>query len=172
MSGAQARLSQVKDILTFNKTATTIPFDPDCTKFPNRKDVPRRADAPRDAAWVWGEDDQVISSSFSCSAPLTSDQLGRINLLTPTRVKAASAEIKTGETISLKCALAPRIWLPWANCNSLPLTEPGTPCFHRETFKHEIKDLAEGKAFDDLYTLNTQSGTQWDGFRHVLHLSG
>ncbi|KAL9006896.1 MAG: hypothetical protein Q9188_000351 [Gyalolechia gomerana] len=139
MSGAQARLSQVKDILTFNKIATTIPFDPDCTKFPSRKDVPRRADAPRDAAWVWGED----------------DQLGRINLLTPTRVKAASAEIKTGETISL----------------NLPLTEPGTPCFHRETFKHEIKDLAEGKAFDDLYTLNTQSGTQWDGFRHVSNLA-
>ncbi|KAL8709792.1 MAG: hypothetical protein Q9220_005578 [cf. Caloplaca sp. 1 TL-2023] len=86
MSDAQARLNQVKDILTFNRTATTIPFDPDCTRFPNRKDVPRRADAPAGAAWVWGED----------------DQLGRINLLTPTRVKAATAEIKTGETIALK----------------------------------------------------------------------
>ncbi|KAL8951172.1 MAG: hypothetical protein Q9222_002832 [Ikaeria aurantiellina] len=86
MSDAQARLNQVKDILTFNKTATAIPFDPDCTRFPSRKDVPRRADAPPGAAWVWGEDDQV----------------GRINLLTPTRVKAATAEIKVGETIALK----------------------------------------------------------------------
>lgn len=51
---------------------------------------------------------------------------------------------------------------------SLPLNVPEVPAFHRESFKHEIKDLAEGKAFDDLYTLNTQSGTQWDGFRHVL----
>ncbi|KAL8943463.1 MAG: hypothetical protein Q9211_000960 [Gyalolechia sp. 1 TL-2023] len=59
MSDAQVRLNQVNDILTFNKTATTIPFDPDCTKFPNRKDVPRRADAPQDAAWVWGGNDQV-----------------------------------------------------------------------------------------------------------------
>ena len=44
---------------------------------------------------------------------------------------------------------------------------PEIPCFHRETFKHEIKALAPGKAYDDVYTLNTQSGTQWDGFRHV-----
>lgn len=64
MSDAQARLNQVKDMLTFNRTATTLPFDPDCTKFPSRKDVPRRADAPRDAAWVWGEDDQVKYLEF------------------------------------------------------------------------------------------------------------
>ncbi|KAL8925944.1 MAG: hypothetical protein Q9208_003257 [Pyrenodesmia sp. 3 TL-2023] len=140
MSDAQARLNQVKDILTFNKTATTIPFDPNCTKFPSRKDVPRRADAPPGAAWVWGENDQI----------------GRLNLLTPARVKAAAAEIKTGEKISLK---------------SLPLNVPEVPAFHRETFTHEIKDLAEGKAFDDIYSLNTQSGTQWDGFRHVSHLA-
>ncbi len=25
----------------------------------------------------------------------------------------------------------------------------------------------ENMAYDDKYTLNTQSGTQWDGFRHV-----
>ncbi|KAI4118347.1 MAG: hypothetical protein LQ338_007424, partial [Usnochroma carphineum] len=54
--------------------------------------------------------------------------------------------------------------------SSLPMNEPQTPCYHRETFKHEIKDLANGMAFDDLYTLNTQSGTQWDGFRHVRSL--
>ncbi|KAL8995208.1 MAG: hypothetical protein Q9169_004996 [Polycauliona sp. 2 TL-2023] len=123
----------------FGLTATTIPFDPNCTKFPSRKDVPKRADAPEGAAWVWGED----------------DQLGRINLLTPTRVKAATSEIKTGETIAL----------------NLPMNVPEIPCFHRETFKHEIKALAPGKAYDDVYTLNTQSGTQWDGFRHVSHLA-
>ena len=47
------------------------------------------------------------------------------------------------------------------------MNAPEIPCFHRETFKHEIKALAPGKAYDDVYTLNTQSGTQWDGFRHV-----
>ncbi|KAL8664183.1 MAG: hypothetical protein Q9202_003261 [Teloschistes flavicans] len=58
MSDAQARLNQVKDTLTFSKTATGIPFDPNCIEFPARLDVPRRPDAPPGAAWVWGEDDQ------------------------------------------------------------------------------------------------------------------
>ncbi len=59
MSTAQARLTQIKDFVTMNKTATTIPFDPDCTKFPTRKEVPQRSDAPSEAAWVWGKDDNV-----------------------------------------------------------------------------------------------------------------
>ncbi|CAF9926608.1 MAG: hypothetical protein HETSPECPRED_006368 [Heterodermia speciosa] len=126
--------------MSSNRIEMTLPFDPDSTVFPSRKDVPRRDDAPEGAAWVWGKD----------------DNLGRLNLLTPTRVKAAAAEIKTGEAISLN--------------NSLPLNVPEVPAFHREKFKHEIKPLVEGLAYDDLYTLNTQSGTQWDGFRHMAHL--
>lgn len=50
---------------------------------------------------------------------------------------------------------------------SLPLHVPETPAFHREPFEHNIKELAEGISYDDTYSLNTQSGTQWDGFRHV-----
>jgi hypothetical protein len=46
---AHNRLIKISDFLTGNKTATTIPWDPDCTKFPNRKDVPRREDAPEGA---------------------------------------------------------------------------------------------------------------------------
>jgi len=46
---ANSRLTQISDFLTRNKTATTIPWDPDCTKFPSRKDVPRREDAPEGA---------------------------------------------------------------------------------------------------------------------------
>lgn len=30
--------------------------------------------------------------------------------------------------------------------------------------------MTEGIAYDDLYHLNTQSGTQWDGFRHFAHI--
>ena len=88
-STAQRRLSQVKDFLTMNKTAATIPFDPDSSKFPPRKDVPQAPYAPPGVptAWVWGE----------------TDFIGRLNLLTPTRVKtAAASEIKTGEMVSLK----------------------------------------------------------------------
>ena len=53
---------------------------------------------------------------------------------------------------------------------SLPLNVPNQPAFGREVFQHEIKTLAEGYAYDDLYTMNTQSGTQWDGFRHFAHM--
>ena len=53
---------------------------------------------------------------------------------------------------------------------SLPLDVPKVPAFKREEFKHEIKTLVDGIAYDDLYHLNTQSGTQWDGFRHVAHV--
>lgn len=56
--------------------------------------------------------------------------------------------------------------------NSLPLNHPEVPAFARESFKHEIKTLSENVAYDDKYELNTQSGTQWDGFRHVCLLNG
>ncbi|KAH8795871.1 hypothetical protein F5882DRAFT_35518 [Hyaloscypha sp. PMI_1271] len=134
---AHNRLTKISDFLTGNKTATTIPWDPDCTKFPNRKDVPRREDAPVGAAWVWG----------------TEDYLGRINLLTPARVSAASKEIRSGDIVPL----------------NLPLDVPNVPAFGREPFKHEIKILGKNVAYDDKYQLNTQSGTQWDGFRHIAH---
>jgi len=39
-------LTKIFDISTFNKTATTIPFDPDCTKFPSRKELPEIPGAP------------------------------------------------------------------------------------------------------------------------------
>jgi len=47
---------------------------------------------------------------------------------------------------------------------------PNVPAFGREVFQHEIKTLAEGIAYDDVYHMNTQSGTQWDGFRHFAHI--
>jgi hypothetical protein len=50
---------------------------------------------------------------------------------------------------------------------SLPLNVPEQPGFGREKFVHTIKPLLENIAYDDKYELNTQSGTQWDGFRHV-----
>ena len=51
--------------------------------------------------------------------------------------------------------------------SSLPLNVPEKPAFDREVFKHTVKTLVDGIAYDDCYSLNTQSGTQWDGFRHV-----
>lgn len=48
-SKATSRLTQIGDFLTGNKTAQEIPWDPNCTKFPVRKDVPKRGDAPEGA---------------------------------------------------------------------------------------------------------------------------
>ena len=58
-SSSQRRLSQVKDFLTLNKRPTSIPWDPDCTIFPTRKELPQINGAPDGAAWVWGADDWV-----------------------------------------------------------------------------------------------------------------
>ncbi|KAI9874893.1 MAG: hypothetical protein M1830_009147, partial [Pleopsidium flavum] len=80
---------------------------------------------------------------------------GRLNLLTDARVLAASKEIKSGKVIPL----------------NLPLDVPKIPSFGREEFKHEIKVLHPSIAYDDLYHLNTQSGTQWDGMRHFAHIA-
>ncbi len=137
-SQAGRRLHQLRDSL-LGKTATTIPFDPDSTSFPTRKNLPKVVGAPDEAAWVWGKDDFV----------------GRLNLLTPTRVKAAAAaEIRTGEMARL----------------DLPTNVPAQPAFGRQKFEHRIVELAEGVAYDDVYHMNTQSGTQWDGFRHFAHV--
>jgi hypothetical protein len=60
-NSAGKRLTQLKDILTLNKTATTIPWDPNCTIFPTRKELPEIPGAPAEAAWTWGESDYVRS---------------------------------------------------------------------------------------------------------------
>ncbi|KAJ5640878.1 hypothetical protein N7528_000503 [Penicillium herquei] len=115
-----------------------LPWDPTCDQFPSLKQLPKLPNAPEGAAWVWGKDDQI----------------GRLNLLTPERVKDSAAEIRTGELIRL----------------DLPLDVPKKPAFERETFVHNIKTVTKDVVFDDTYALNTQSGTQWDGFRHFAHI--
>lgn len=64
-STASQRLAQIKDFLTMSKTATTIPWDPNSTKFPTRKELPKIPGAPEDAAWVWGDDDNVCRHFLS-----------------------------------------------------------------------------------------------------------
>ncbi|KAL3957046.1 hypothetical protein ACCO45_007624 [Purpureocillium lilacinum] len=114
-----------------------LPWDPTNSVFPSRKHLPRTEGAPTDAAWTWGAD----------------DNLGRLNLLTPSRVVAANAEILSGEIARV----------------DLPLDVPRQPSWGRERFRHTIKVVQEGIGNDDLYELNTQSSSQWDGFRHMSH---
>ncbi|KAK8160489.1 hypothetical protein IWX90DRAFT_268153 [Phyllosticta citrichinensis] len=137
-SAAARRLSQIGNLLKSNKKAMALPWNPDSTEFPTRNELSKVDGAPEGAAWVWGKDDFI----------------GRLNLLTPSRVLAASKEIRTGEIVPV----------------NLPLNVPEVPAFEREAFQHEIKTIIENTAYDDKYSLNTQSGTQWDGFRHFCHL--
>jgi hypothetical protein len=71
---ASERLKKVVDTLSSNPISTSIlpdtmssrvqvpdqlPWDPTCTRFPSRKELPKLTGAPEGAAWVWGEDDSV-----------------------------------------------------------------------------------------------------------------
>ncbi|KAL1867534.1 hypothetical protein VTK73DRAFT_4137 [Phialemonium thermophilum] len=117
-----------------------IPWDPHNAVFPRRTELPALPGAPKGAAWVWGDD----------------DNLGRLNLLTASRIAAAAAScIVSGESARV----------------DLPLNVPVQPSWGRETFQHTIKVILGegGVGHDDVYALNTQSGTQWDGFRHVSY---
>lgn len=80
------------------------------------------------------------------------DQLGHLNLLTPETVAAAAKEIVDGTRVSV----------------NLPLGHLKTPCFGRVPLKHSLirKDVI---AFDDSLDMNTQSSSQWDGFRHYAY---
>lgn len=112
----------------------------DQSTFPKRAELPIVAGTPPGSAWFWGG----------------SDELGRLNLLTPQRIaKATQENVNTGEVISL----------------NLPLNIPGPPFFGRKPFQHEIKEIGKG-AFDDEMATNTQSSSQWDGFRHLAGPSG
>lgn len=46
---------------------------------------------------------------------------------------------------------------------------PRHPALGRCAFQHTIHPVIDGVVFDETYMLNTQSSTQWDGFRHFAH---
>ncbi|KAJ5621660.1 hypothetical protein N7528_006443 [Penicillium herquei] len=78
------------------------------------------------------------------------DQLGMLNLLTPANTVAAAGEIVEGVRVSTD----------WA------LDSMAKPCFGRSAFQHTVKNKAPRAVNDDILTFNTQSSSQWDGFRH------
>ncbi|HEX5587683.1 MAG TPA: cyclase family protein, partial [Acidimicrobiia bacterium] len=81
------------------------------------------------------------------------DVLGTLNLQTPERVRRATASIRTGEWFSL----------------DLDLALPDPPLFGRPAFRHEVTGPLGGGHDDLLHGWNTQSSSQWDGFRHFAH---
>ena len=77
--------------------------------------------------------------------------LGRLVLLTPDRVaRAAQTQVLTGR----------RVNLGW-DLNKLEFA-----CFDRQPCEMKMVPLLDGVAFDDIYTLNPQQSSQWDGLRH------
>ncbi|KAF7298292.1 Serine/threonine protein kinase PRP4 [Mycena kentingensis (nom. inval.)] len=82
------------------------------------------------------------------------DELGTVNLLTEAVVKlAASEEIRLGRSVGLN----------W------PLNFPEKPMFARKApeINMTVREPREIGVRDDEIHINTQSGTQWDGLRHV-----
>ncbi|KIX91945.1 uncharacterized protein Z520_12334 [Fonsecaea multimorphosa CBS 102226] len=129
-------------------------WDPDSNSLPKLEELPAIEGAPHYAAWFWGKDDEASSTSQpTCIQTANSNvQLGRLNLLTPKRIAKAASLIQTGESAGL----------------NFPAGLPYPTFFGREPFKHTLKQV-NPRAYDDLYSLNTQSSSQWDGFRHVGH---
>ncbi len=109
-------------------------------KIPAYDDLPVRAGAPAGAAWgVFGDDDAV----------------GTINLLTPARVIAAAASIRSGKVFAM----------------NLPINIPDPPLFTRGKHTHTIKIFPNADFVLDDYLDNfyPQSSSQWDALAHVKH---
>lgn len=90
------------------------------------------------ASWdVWGDD----GAPFGC-----------LNLLTPERVVAAAGLVRRGAVFALN----------W------DMRLPDPPMFDRQPFRHEVTGGPTSTSHDDvLHGWNTQSSSQWDGFRHI-----
>jgi len=82
------------------------------------------------------------------------DEFGSLNLLTPERVLAGKACVERGAVFALN----------W----DMELPDP--PLFGRSAFVHKVNDLDHDAGHDDdVSGWNTQSSSQWDGFRHIKH---
>jgi hypothetical protein len=82
------------------------------------------------------------------------DVFGCLNLLTPERVKRATQCVRKGSVFALN----------W------DMKMPDPPLFGRDAFTHEVVWLPNEAGHDEhISGWNTQSSSQWDGFRHIRH---
>lgn len=77
------------------------------------------------------------------------DVFGCLNLLTPERVVAAARLVEKGAVFAL----------------NLDAELPDPPLYGRAGPQHTV--LGDGLGHDDVLSFNTQSSSQWDGFRHI-----
>ena len=82
------------------------------------------------------------------------DVLGTLNLLTPDRVKRGAECVRKGSVFAI----------------NLDMHLPDPPLFGRAAFEHEVIWLQNEAGHDEhISGWNTQSSSQWDGFRHIKH---
>lgn len=100
-------------------------------------------------------DDLPLRAGLRCAWEVWSesgDVFGCLNLLTPERAATAAAQVERGAVFALN----------W----SMGLPDP--PLFGRSKFDHEVTGDDVTTSHDDvLHGWNTQSSSQWDGFRHI-----
>lgn len=108
--------------------------EPTTSKIPTFEQLRLKPQDPPYSAWgLWGDH----------------DELGRLNLLTPEIVKAASQEIQHGIRISLNLPL---------DFLARPMNPVREPCIHRIN--------AKGRSNDDSLHIDTQGSSHFDGLRH------
>ena len=78
---------------------------------------------------------------------------GTLNLQTPERAQHAARSIRTGRWFAL----------------NLDMGLPDPPLSGRSRYRHEVTGRSGGIHDDVLHNWNTQSSSQWDGFRHFAH---
>jgi hypothetical protein len=82
------------------------------------------------------------------------DVHGTLNHITPETTKRGASCVKKGSVFPV----------------NLDMHLPDPPLFGREAFKHEVLWLQNEAGHDEhLHGWNTQSSSQWDGFRHIKH---
>jgi hypothetical protein len=109
------------------------------TDLPSFDDLPVGDGKPAGSSWGLWGDDDV---------------LGTLNLLTAERVKRGAECVRKGAVFPM----------------NLDMHLPDPPMFGREAFKHEVIWLQNEAGHDEhLHGWNTQSSSQWDGFRHIKH---
>ncbi|MDJ0767977.1 MAG: cyclase family protein [Ilumatobacter sp.] len=100
-------------------------------------------------------DDLPLRAGLPCAWDVWTDDgdaFGCLNLLTEERAAAAGQLIERGRAFALN----------W----SMRLPDP--PLFGRASYRHEITGDDVSTSHDDvLHSWNTQSSSQWDGFRHI-----
>ncbi len=109
-------------------------------KLPSYDELPVRPGAPQGSAWgLFGD----------------SDEVGTINLLSPDRVRAAAASIRSGKVFAL----------------NLPINIPDPPLFTRGKHTHTVKIFPNADYVLDDYLDNfyPQASSQWDALCHVKH---